>query len=61
MIRLSPKELDRLIYLWEHHRRRCETKADSTIEQSAASGIGTNSFLVCGCGEKFDITDYLSW
>jgi hypothetical protein len=58
---IEPAELDKLATLWQHHRTGCTFEGDARMEQDSSSGIGTNLFLYCGCGEKFDLTNYSSW
>ena len=45
------------------HVKTCPSRPyrDISIEQSSTSGIGTNTYIECGCGTKADITDYTMW
>lgn len=61
MVTLSPKEMDKLVHLWEFHRQNCDSKADAKIELRPGGGIGTVVMGVCGCGRELNVTDYLSW
>jgi len=60
----TTKEMDKLAHLWEFHRggvRACDNKGNATIDYRSGGGIGTAVFLICGCGQEIDVTDYLSW
>jgi hypothetical protein len=61
MISLSPKEMDKLVNLWEFHRSDCDHKGDMKIELRSGGGIGTVVMAVCACGKEMDATDYFSW
>lgn len=61
MLKLSPKEMDKLTHIWEFHRADCDNKADAKIETRSGGGIGTKIIAVCGCGKEMDATDYFSW
>lgn len=61
LLRLSPKEMDKLAWLWQFHRKDCDHKGDVKLELSRGSGIGTTAIATCGCGKELDITDYYSW
>lgn len=58
---LEPKEMDKLVNLWEFHRNSCEHKGDAKIEHLSGGGIGTVTKVTCGCGKEMDVTNYLSW
>lgn len=63
-IKIEPSEMDKLCHAWEFHRKafkECVDKRDVTIEYRSGGGIGTRTFLVCGCGKEVDITNYHSW
>jgi len=60
-MRIQARELDKLTNLWDHHRYNCTDRRDAKIEQSSDSGIGTATEVTCGCGKKFNVTDYGSW
>jgi hypothetical protein len=61
MILLSPKEMDKLAWLWEFHRKDCRNHRDIKIEMLPGGGIGTVVQATCGCGTELDATDYYSW
>lgn len=62
MVLLSPKEMDKLTWLWEFHRRDCQHPIpDVKIEMLDGGGIGTKVAATCGCGKELDATDYFSW
>ena len=61
MVVLSPKEMDKLVSLWEFHRGDCRHQGDMKIEMLAGGGIGTVIQATCGCGKEIDVTDYFSW
>jgi hypothetical protein len=58
---LTPKEMDKITYLWEFHRKGCNHMADAKLEHLDGGGIGKGVHLTCGCGKVIDVTDYLSW
>ena len=58
---LGPREMDKLVYLWEFHRCTCNHQGDACIELRSGGGIGTVVVVICGCGKEIDVTDYNSW
>lgn len=58
---IQPKEMDKLLWLWEFHRTDCANKGDVKIEHLSGGGIGTKLQVTCGCGKPMDATDYFSW
>jgi hypothetical protein len=43
------------------HFKTCEKGHLVTIEQTHAAGLGTNTFVGCGCGLSSNVTDYELW
>jgi hypothetical protein len=61
---LGHKEAQTLKQWLIDHFTVCPTESfegDIKIQQSSASGIGTNTYVECTCGKRTDITDYHSW
>ena len=58
---ISPREMDKLLWAWEFHRRDCTHQGDAKIEYASGGGIGTRLLLTCACGKEMDATDYHSW
>jgi len=58
---LSPKEMDKLITLWNFHRTDCDHQGNITITLLSGGGIGTVVMARCGCTKELDVTDYSSW
>jgi hypothetical protein len=56
-----PKEMDKLVNLWEFHRKDCDHKGAAAIEYRSGGGIGTVTVVICGCKKELDITDYHAW
>lgn len=52
---------DLLTWLSEHLKTCQNENLGVYIKQSCSSGIGTNTWLRCGCGWEVDITDYSIW
>lgn len=61
-MRLFTEEVVSLSDWFKQHSKTC-TKGCWFVEldQSSKSGIGTNTYAKCICGEQKDITDYESW
>jgi hypothetical protein len=65
-MKLTTNEMDKMLHLYEHHRRgvfgkqACGNEQDVTIEQLVNS-IGSIVIIICGCGWRADCTDYLAW
>jgi hypothetical protein len=60
MLRLYPKEMDKLSRLWEFHKFDCSHQGVVRLEHRSG-GIGTVTVVTCGCGKEMDVTDYGSW
>lgn len=43
------------------HKIKMACNKDIRIEATAASGIGTNTWIKCICGTEKEITDYSAW
>lgn len=59
-MRLNEEEMETLWRVVMVHKRLCRDQRDWTIEQTSG-GIGTNTYAVCGCGARLNITDYDAW
>jgi len=57
---LTPVERDNFRTWWSEHYATCKSKYIG-ISLGDGGGIGSNVYVNCSCGEKADITDYLSW
>ena len=61
---IDPYEMTKMVNLWDGHRSGaspCTHRGDVKIEYGSGGGIGTQVFVTCGCGKKFDVTCYESW
>lgn len=58
---MNSKEMDKLVNLWEFHRKDCNHQGDVKIELRSGGGIGTVTIVICGCKKELDVTDYFSW
>ena len=61
MMTLGTREMDKLAWLWEFHRKNCQHQGDMKLEYRLGGGIGTATIAICACGQELDITDYFSW
>jgi hypothetical protein len=63
MMYLARMEAENFIQMVQEHLKNCVSKPyrDISLEQSSKSGIGTNTYVECGCGWKQDITDCRLW
>lgn len=60
MVLLAKTEIGELHAWFIEHIRYC-SREEFKIEQTSKSGIGTNSYVICACGMRRDITDYSNW
>lgn len=60
-ITLSDKEMQALADFTTKHKLFMACNKDVVLQFDNGSGIGTNIFAKCLCGEEKDITDYGAW
>jgi hypothetical protein len=61
VMRMFYTEAKALAAWLSEHFKTCEKSHLICIEQTYAAGLGTNTYVECGCGLKSNITDYELW
>lgn len=61
VMRIFRTEAEALSRWFVEHFKTCQKGHLIRIEQTHAPGLGTNTFIECGCGAKSNVTDYELW